>query len=134
MGAGIIALPVKTHDAGFIPTVVGLCFCWGLMYVSALLLLELSLWYGESANISSMAQDSLGTIAKLACVGVYLFVYGATLVAYIAEAPKFILPFMEATMGECSRNLSYVYVPQLISNWIFFAIVPLLHNLFRALV
>lgn len=100
VGAGIIALPVKTHEAGFIPTMVGLCCCWALMYVSALLLMELSLWYGEAANISSMAEDSLGTIAKFACVGVYLFVYGATLVAYISEAPKFILPFVEAIVGK----------------------------------
>ncbi|GMH41473.1 hypothetical protein BSKO_09383 [Bryopsis sp. KO-2023] len=99
VGAGIIALPVKTYDAGFGPSILGLVGCWALLYVSALFLLELSLWFGEGANISTMAEDTLGSVAKFACVGMYLFVYGATVVAYVAEAPKFIVPAVSFLTG-----------------------------------
>lgn len=106
VGAGIIGLPVKTYRAGFVPSVAGLTVCWILLYFSGCLLLELSIWFGEESNMSSMAGVTLGNIAKIACVGMYLFVSGASLVAYIAEAPNFILPVLEFLTGRCKFHYS----------------------------
>jgi len=48
VGAGIIALPVKTAAAGFIPSMAAMACCWLFMVTTASLLLELSLWWGPS--------------------------------------------------------------------------------------
>lgn len=49
VGAGIIALPVRTVAAGFLPSTVALTACWAFMVVTASLLIELAQWYGTLA-------------------------------------------------------------------------------------
>ncbi len=85
VGAGIIALPVKTAAAGFLPSSVALACSWGYMCVAAMLLVELSMYYGGKANLVTMAGNTLGRAGKVLCSSLYIFIYSATLTAYIAE-------------------------------------------------
>lgn len=85
VGAGIIALPVKTAAAGFVPSAIALVGVWCFMNATAFLLLEMSLWYGPKANVTTMALNTLGRPMKFVCAFLYLFIYLATLTAYIAE-------------------------------------------------
>jgi len=90
VGAGIIALPVKTAAAGFIPAMTAMTGCWVFMVFTASLLLELSLWFGPGANLTTMADKTLGRRGKALVIVLYLFIYGATLCAYMAEGAKFV--------------------------------------------
>ncbi|KAK9810408.1 hypothetical protein WJX72_010274 [[Myrmecia] bisecta] len=99
VGAGIIALPVKTAAAGFIPTMAMLTGVWAFMCLTATLLLELSLWYGPGTNLTTMAKNTLGGPGKVVSAVLYIFIYAATLTAYIAEGANFILPAAQAISG-----------------------------------
>eukprot|EP01025_Chloroclados_australasicus_P060252 TRINITY_DN7717_c0_g3_i1.p1 TRINITY_DN7717_c0_g3~~TRINITY_DN7717_c0_g3_i1.p1 ORF type:complete len:736 (-),score=63.56 TRINITY_DN7717_c0_g3_i1:357-2564(-) len=90
IGAGIIALPVKTAAAGFIPTAITLSCSWFFMCLTALLLLEMSIWYGPGTNLTTMAQNTLGKYGKIGCAVLYLFIYTATITAYIAEGARYL--------------------------------------------
>eukprot|EP01025_Chloroclados_australasicus_P004975 TRINITY_DN11400_c1_g1_i3.p2 TRINITY_DN11400_c1_g1~~TRINITY_DN11400_c1_g1_i3.p2 ORF type:complete len:398 (-),score=51.75 TRINITY_DN11400_c1_g1_i3:978-2171(-) len=90
VGAGIIALPVKTAAAGFIPTTFTLICSWMYMSITATLLIEASTWFGKGTNLTTMAQTTLGTVGKAICVSLYLVIYLATLTAYIAEGGRYL--------------------------------------------
>jgi len=92
IGAGIIALPVKTVAAGFLPSTVGLTCCWAFMVLTSCYLIELSGWYGSGTNFVTIAERTLGTVGKWTTVALYCFIYCATLTAYIAEGAKLVAP------------------------------------------
>ena len=99
MGAGIIALPVKTAAAGFVPSAVALVAVWAFMNCTALLLLEMSLWFGPKSNVTTMALKTLGRPMKFICAALYLFIYMATLTAYIAEGASLSRGVVAAVAG-----------------------------------
>ena len=90
VGAGIIALPVKTFAAGFVPTTLALTSVWAFMTTTALMLVELSLWFGPNTNLTTMAEETLGRKGKVIVTILYIFIYLATLTAYIAESGTFL--------------------------------------------
>eukprot|EP00232_Nephroselmis_pyriformis_P025594 CAMPEP_0182872398 /NCGR_PEP_ID=MMETSP0034_2-20130328/11681_1 /TAXON_ID=156128 /ORGANISM="Nephroselmis pyriformis, Strain CCMP717" /LENGTH=401 /DNA_ID=CAMNT_0025004989 /DNA_START=292 /DNA_END=1493 /DNA_ORIENTATION=- len=83
VGAGIIALPVKTSEVGFIPSTVSMAACWAYMVITALLLLEAATWY-PGADLVSMAGGTMGSAGSVVTSSLYLFVVYATLTAYVA--------------------------------------------------
>mmetsp|Transcript_9987 Transcript_9987/g.11615 ORF Transcript_9987/g.11615 Transcript_9987/m.11615 type:complete len:803 (+) Transcript_9987:90-2498(+) len=101
VGAGIIALPVKTAAAGFIPSTICLTLCWCYMSITAMLLIELSLWYGPGTNLTTMTQNTLGKTAKYVATAIYLFIYAATLTAYIAEGGNLLNTGLAAVNMSC---------------------------------
>jgi tyrosine-specific transport protein len=90
VGAGIIALPVKTFAAGFVPTTLALTAVWAFMTTTALMLVELSLWFGPNTNLTTIAEETLGRRGKVLVTVLYVFIYLATLTAYIAESGTFL--------------------------------------------
>lgn len=64
IGAGMIGLPVKTAAAGFYPTIITLIIVWGIMTYSALLLLEVSLFFPGKHNFISMTNSIFGRVGK----------------------------------------------------------------------
>jgi len=80
IGGGILALPIATFQAGFIPSSIAMLICWIFMLIAACFILEATLWYQIETNIISMAQDNLGSFGKnLSCLA-----YGALLYALIS--------------------------------------------------
>lgn len=83
IGGGMLGLPIVSGIAGFYPAISIFGFCWLFMTVTALLLLEVNLFYGKNINFISMTQKSLGIIGKNVCWMTYLFLFFSMLVAYI---------------------------------------------------
>ena len=95
VGAGMIALPAETVDAGFVPSIFGLSLCWIFTYVSSLVTLEAS-WLASSTSTStsseknegsflSIARTSLGIPGEILTAFLFYFLLTAIIVAYISE-------------------------------------------------
>lgn len=84
IGAGILALPVTTAEAGFVSSSLLLFLCWILMTFSALLILEVNLWLPMESNMISMARKTLGIYGEIIAWITYLALLYALLAAYIA--------------------------------------------------
>lgn len=84
IGGGMLALPVATGVSGFLPSIAMMAVCWLAMTLTALLLLEVSLWMEEGVHIISMTSRILGLPGKIVSWCLYLFICYASLVAYTA--------------------------------------------------
>ena len=85
IGAGMLALPVVTAAAGFLPAFFVYLLCWMCMSCTGLLLLELCLRLPPDANLVTMAGTYLGKFGKMAAWGLYLFLFYCLSVAYVAS-------------------------------------------------
>ncbi len=86
IGAGMLALPVLTGLAGFVPSTIALFIAWGFMIFTALLLVEINGWFTGKVNLLSMVGASLGRTGRQICWVSYLFLFYALLVAYTAAS------------------------------------------------
>lgn len=84
IGGGMLALPVATGVAGFVPSLAVMFICWIAMTGSALLLLEASLWMDHGAHVISMSRRFLGNPGRIVAWTLYLFICYASVVAYTA--------------------------------------------------
>ncbi len=84
IGAGMLALPIATGLAGFIPSVFSFLIAWAFMTLTGLLLVEVSSTFKERVNIGSMAERAMGPIGRILCWILYLFLFYSLLVAYIS--------------------------------------------------
>ncbi|WP_348663043.1 aromatic amino acid transport family protein [Chlamydia vaughanii] len=87
IGAGVLAVPVLTAYAGFLPTTLLYILSWLFSMASGLCLLEVMTWFKEKqqVNMLSMAQYTLGDIGKIFMWLVYLFLFYSLLIAYFCE-------------------------------------------------
>lgn len=83
IGGGMLALPVLTSLAGFLPSVVFYILCWLFMSCTALLFLEVSQWLKKDSNMVSMADHTLGKSGRYFAWLLYLFLFYCLLIAYI---------------------------------------------------
>lgn len=84
IGAGMLALPLVTGLAGFLPGLAVNGICWLFMLLTGLLLVEATLWMYEGANVFSLAERFLGKIGKLITTVCFLFLYYCLLTAYFS--------------------------------------------------
>lgn len=84
IGAGMLALPVATAQAGFLNTLFFLVIAWVVMLVGALYILEVNLLLPEGANMVSMAEKTMGPIGKAVTWVSYLFLLYTLLCGYIS--------------------------------------------------
>jgi tyrosine-specific transport protein len=90
IGAGMLALPVVTGVAGFIPSLFVSILCWFVMLCTGLLFLEATLWMDGDTNLLSMAHRFLGPFGKVIGGLAFLFLYYCLEVSYMAGgAPIF---------------------------------------------
>ena len=90
VGAGILALPAKTLEAGFGPATFALIGAWAYMAVSALLIAEVNVntlcaLERSSVSMSSMARETVGDVGAAAASLAYAFIHYALLIAYMLE-------------------------------------------------
>ena len=89
VGAGLLALPVVTYQAGLQASIIGLVFVWMYMFASATLLIEsASAMKSRTPNLLSMAGTTLGLWGSRLCFILYILVYSATMSAYVAEGGR----------------------------------------------
>lgn len=100
IGGGMLALPVLTSLAGFIPSVFLYFLCWVFMASTGLLFLEVSQWIKGESNIISMASYTLGKEGRYFAWVLYLFQFYCLMVAYIvgcgniiSELSQFTIPY-----------------------------------------
>lgn len=84
VGAGMLALPIVTGFAGFLPSLVINILCWLFMLITGLLFLEATLWMKDGSNVLSMAHHFFGSVGKWIGGAVFLFLYYSLEVSYIA--------------------------------------------------
>jgi tyrosine-specific transport protein len=84
IGAGMLALPVVTAEAGFFPSFFTYLLCWGIMTSSGLLMLEICLEMPPDANLITMAGAYLGRGGKFFAWVLYLFLFYCLSVAYLS--------------------------------------------------
>ncbi|MES2274309.1 MAG: aromatic amino acid transport family protein [Chlamydiota bacterium] len=94
IGAGMLALPVITSFAGFLPSLALLAICWLFLFITSLLFLDANLATPGEANLSSMVGRFLGIWGKGICWITYLLLLYSLTAAYIAgSAPLFLQAF-----------------------------------------
>lgn len=90
IGAGMLALPVVTGLAGFLPAIVINLLCCLFMMATGLLFLEAILWLDDGANVLTIAHHFLGKWGRIICGASFLFLYYCLDVSYCAGgAPVF---------------------------------------------
>lgn len=84
IGAGILALPAATAEAGIDYSILVLFISWLIMTGGALFLLEANLKMPLGSNLVTMAKHTLGPWGQFAVWIVYLLLLYALLSAYLA--------------------------------------------------
>jgi len=98
IGAGILALPKATLEAGFAPSTAALLGAWAYMTASGVLIAEVNVntlcaLERKAVSISTMAQETLGPIGSRISSAAYLFIHYTVLVAYILQGGQLLLEF-----------------------------------------
>ncbi|NGX63032.1 MAG: Tyrosine-specific transport protein [Candidatus Anoxychlamydiales bacterium] len=96
IGAGMLAIPLVTATAGFVPAMVITFFVWVFMFVTGLLFLEATLWMPKNANVLSMTGRFLGKKAKILSGSTFVFLYYCLMVAYFAAGGPLFASFIDA--------------------------------------
>lgn len=86
IGAGMLALPLTSAKAGFLPSVGLLIGMWILMSYTALVTLEVNLHYQKGTSIALMAQKVLGPVGRWIASFALMMLFYALLSAYISGA------------------------------------------------
>jgi tyrosine-specific transport protein len=100
VGGGMLALPVLTSSAGFVPSLSVYLLCWVFMASTGLLFLEMTEGLHKGANILSMAKRTLGRPGVIATWILYLFLFYSLNIAYIIETGKIVV---DASGGNLSN-------------------------------
>ena len=96
IGAGMLGLPILTGLVGFFPSLILFGIAAFFMTSTALMLVEVNGWFSGRTNFISMCADMLGPIGKIACWALYLFLFYALSVAYIADSGHHVASFFRA--------------------------------------
>lgn len=125
IGAGMLALPTLTGMAGFYPSLWLFLAVWLGTLFTALLVLEVNLWYHGEVNLISMAKKTLGIKwASLTWVLFLLLLYSLT-AAYLAGSGKILSDAIGSLMGlTLSRWLEPLPFSVLFGSIIYFGIQP----------
>ena len=102
IGAGILALPAKTIEAGFGPSAIALTAAWAYMAATALLIAEVNVNTlcavdRRSVSMSSMAAETIGDAGAAVSSLAYAFIHYCLLVAYMLEGGKLLFELVPAT-------------------------------------
>eukprot|EP00250_Pteridium_aquilinum_P034014 c6872_g1_i1 orf=198-1904(+) len=114
VGAGILALPARTMNAGFVPTLTTMGVTWCFLVLEALLLAEVNVALLEEhengsahgvLSLCAMAEKTLGPLGGTLSACIYTFLSYTVMVAYIAKSGDILSPL--------------IHTSPLLSCWIF---------------
>ncbi|KAG2647357.1 tyrosine-specific transport protein-like isoform X2 [Panicum virgatum] len=114
VGAGILAIPAVTQEAGFLTSAVTCISCWLYMVVTGLLVAEVNVntmceLGSGGVSLVSMAMRTLGTFGvRTACLS-YLFIHYALLVAYVARSSDIITDTLGIPLWESATLFSLAF-------------------------
>ncbi|XP_026457222.1 uncharacterized protein LOC113357945 [Papaver somniferum] len=113
VGAGILAIPAVTQEAGFLASAITCIFCWLYMVVSGLLLAEVNIntmceLGSGGVSLVSMAKRTLGSVGVQVACWSYIFIHYALLVAYTARSSDILTNFLGIPLWEGATLFSLV--------------------------
>ncbi|XP_029120472.1 uncharacterized protein [Elaeis guineensis] len=114
VGAGILAIPAVTQEAGFLASAITCILCWIYMVVTGLLIAEVNVntmceLGSGGVSLVSMAMRTLGKIGvQIACVS-YIFIHYALLVAYVARSSEILTNSFGIPLWESATLFSLVF-------------------------
>ncbi|KAL0285304.1 UNVERIFIED_CONTAM: Tyrosine-specific transport protein [Sesamum calycinum] len=99
VGAGILAIPAVTQEAGFLASAIICILCWIFMVVSGLLIAEVNVntmceLGSGGVSLVSMAKRTLGNVGVQVACWSYIFIHYALLVAYVARSSDILTNFL----------------------------------------
>jgi tyrosine-specific transport protein len=86
IGAGMLALPVATAQAGFYTSLMLLVICWAVLYYTGLLVLEANANLPRGVNFISMSRKTLGKGGEIVTWLAFLLLLYALMAAYLSGA------------------------------------------------
>lgn len=110
IGAGMLALPVVTGPAGFIPSLFVLLAAWAFMTATGLYVAELSIWLKQDTNILSMAKHTLGKPGQVATWVLYLFLFYSLSIAYMVGGGNLLVELFGNQTSDVLRILLFAVV------------------------
>lgn len=110
IGGGMLALPVLTSVAGFLPSLAIYFLCWIFMASTGLLFLEIAQWMKGDANIISMASYTLGKPGRYFAWVLYLFLFYCLTVAYIVGCGNIVSELSNFAIPDWLAPLLFVLV------------------------
>lgn len=100
IGAAMLALPIVSGFAGFVPSLALFLVYWLYMTFTAFLMLEANLWMNERTNLITMAKETLGKWGQAASWVIYLFLLYTLTTAYMAGSGPIFLDFIGSITGK----------------------------------
>lgn len=104
VGGGILALPVITAKAGFLPSLFTFSLCYLFMCATGLLILEVCLCLKKPASFVSMSRNTLGRTFSFITIFFYFFLFYCLCLSYIQG------------MGESLSRMSHNFLEPWQSN------------------
>ncbi|KAK9053478.1 hypothetical protein SSX86_030112 [Deinandra increscens subsp. villosa] len=111
VGAGILAIPAVTQEAGFVAAAGSCILCWLYMVVTGLLVAEVNIKTmcelgSGGVSLVSMATRTLGTIGVQITCWSYILIHYALLVAYVARSSDILTNVLGIPVWECASLFS----------------------------
>lgn len=99
VGAGILAIPTVTQEAGFLASAITCILCWLYMVVTGLLIAEVNVntmceLGSGGVSLVSMAMRTLGKLGVQVACWSYILIHYALLVAYVARSSVILTNFL----------------------------------------
>ena len=110
IGGGMLAFPVATGEAGFIPSIFLMILGWAFMTMTALYLTEVNLWMEPGVHVITMASRLLGFWGKVIAWILFLFISYASLVAYTAGGGELFGDFLRIFLPISDFWASIIFV------------------------
>lgn len=116
IGAGILALPINTGLAGFIPSLIGLFVTSAAMYYSAIILSRESVAYRDTTfNYPSLYRLYLGSAGKWIAIIANLIILYGLLTAYLTGITTIVGNLLHLTIDPVWVMLGFFVIATLIS-------------------
>jgi len=108
IGVGMLALPIATGPAGFLPATASYILTWMFMLCTGLLLLEVCIWMPNEANLITMTHRLLGPVGKALCWAVYLFLFLTVMIAHVAGGGSTLADLFQGSIPHWASMIIYV--------------------------
>lgn len=114
IGGGMLGLPIATAKSGLFGSSLLFISCWALMTFTALLTLEVNLYFPKNSNVISMSRATLGKPGEIVCWTVYLCFLYSLVSAYIAGGQDVLRGFlsymgMNAPLWICAVTFVFIF-------------------------
>ncbi|XP_078445213.1 tryptophan/tyrosine permease isoform X2 [Wolffia australiana] len=114
VGAGILAIPAVTLEAGFLASAITCILCWMYMVLTGLLIAEVNVntmceLGSGGVSLVSMARRTLGKFGVQVACGSYIFIHYALLVAYVARTSDILMDIFSIPLWEGAILFSAVF-------------------------